>query len=257
MTQIFQVDFTKADLAEADPDALMLAILAGHASNEVQTLQRALLMVMNGLDTDQHANLPGMAQSMLFIRLLCARISAAWEDIGRDKYQQLLDAAEIAHEADELMAGSLADCRRGREVLARSLGAAGLVGEIRKKAGAHTDRARLRAALDDLPDDHAFSDLLAPFRNNALYGFADELSTRVVLNLAAQDDELSAIESVSDEVFAAAGALADVCDFWIQHFYRSHLARQITAATREPVDIRDAMDLGSVRFPAFIKQQPE
>lgn len=252
MAVVYPHSFTKADLSNASADDLMLFLLAGHAANDVQILQRLLLMAVGALDQDKYANLPALAQAMLLSRVLITRLAASWDEISRDKYQRLLDRAEADLEARGAPAVEIAACRTGRETLGRLLADGSMLVRIRNKTGAHTDRKTLREAFDSASDEYEFIDLLSPIAGNYLHGAADDVATRALLETASNAESEVAIQELGELLTRAASALSAVASIWTMYFNITYLRVSFDKARKGSKNMH-GVDITAISLPVFIE----
>jgi hypothetical protein len=193
--------------------------LGGHFANDLAILNKQALYALNDRS---HPGSPearyGSAIAMLNMRLLIVRLWAAWEVLKQEKYQTLFEVAADAVETDPELTFEEIDIRAAIAVLKEELGADAVLTKVRRKAGAHTDRATMMRAYGELPSGHVFLDLLAAARGNTLYGAGEELMTLAVLSTTGEEDVGVALGMIADKAIRASGAFADLMQGWFLHF---------------------------------------
>jgi hypothetical protein len=252
--EVVPLRFARSALDRAPEDERMLFLLAGHFSNDVYILQKQLIFSVNGLGDGEFDNRWGMAISVLNARLLVGRLVAAWELIGREKYRAILDQSleALTNTADdvEYAAAGIA----ALPVLDALLGGGSLLAKIRNKTAAHTDRKVLADAYAKLPEDYQFLDLLSAGRGNSLYGAADEVAVRALLDFSNEDDPKVALEEVADAATGASAALGDVLNAWFLYFSLNYLRKEFDEALESRVEIENAPSIDEVMLPFLTRE---
>lgn len=249
---VYPIRYTRAALDRADDDERMFFLLAGHFSNDLSILQKQMIFASNGSGRGEVSDLSSMAVVMLMARFLVGRIVAAWELVQREKYRDLMTAALEELSAYDGMGDTVKDAQQALTVLNADLVDGGLLSTIRRKASAHTDKKLLSQAYDKLPEDVVLVDLLAAARGNALYGSADEISVRVLLDLTGHDDIQSATEALIDIASRASGAMEDYLQAYLAAFHLKYVGEDaISAAIKAPIEL-EAPALKAVSIPFFV-----
>lgn len=256
MPKIVPMRFTKGDLDRAPEDERVLFLLAGHFSNDIYILQKQLIFSLNGTRDGEFENRWGMALSMLNARLLVGRLVAAWKLMGRDKYRGIFEGSLGALSKDEYSAEYVGPALAALPVLDAQLGTGSLLARIRNKTAAHTDRKALVDAYAKLPEDYEFLDLLSTERGNSLYGAADEVAVRALLDFSSETEVHSAISEVADATTEVTAALGDLLNAWFLYFSLSYLQKEFEAAASSPVEISNAPSIHDVRLPFFTSEEP-
>lgn len=251
---IYPLSFKKGDLAGVPQNEVQLFLVAGQAANDVQILQRLLILALNALDQDRLSNLPAFAQAMFLVRALATRIGAAWEKL--ESYPKLLSDAEAWLTKDGRFNDIVEAGVQGRVTLANEMkNAKTPLRVIRNKIGAHIDVEQLDAAFDAVSDDTEFLDVLSPIHGNMVHGAADDIATRVVLGAVGGVNEDS-ITDLARLLNNCAGALTGVCACWSNYFYQKHLPTHFEAAVGNGIAAPDPKDLMALSLPTFISDAP-
>jgi hypothetical protein len=219
MVDIYHLELTRADLDSVPLDERELFVLGGHFANDLAILNKqALYALRDSCDPASPEARYGMAVGMLNVRLLIARLWAAWEVLKQPKYRSLFEAAADAIATDPELALEDLDIGAAITVLDRELGPDAVLTKVRRKAVAHTDRAMMMRTYSELPSDHAFLDLLALTRGNTLYGAGEELAARAVLSATGEENLDIAMGVIADKAIGVSGAFADLIQGWFLHF---------------------------------------
>lgn len=255
MVDVYHLELTRADLDSVPVDERELYVLGGHFANDLAILNKQALYALNdGSDPVSPKARYGTAIGMLNIRLLIVRLWAAWEVLQQAKYQSLFEVAADALETDPESTLEEIDIRAAIAVLFEELGPDAVLTKVRRKAGAHTDRATMMRAYGELPSDHAFLDLLALARGNTLYGAGEEVMTLAVLSATGEEDVDVALGKIADKAIRASGAFADLIQGWFLHFMATRFRDRARMAVMLKHSI-SAPRLDEVRLP-FLTEPP-
>lgn len=251
---IYPLSFKKGDLTLVPQNEVQLFLVSGQAANDVQILQRLLILALNALDQDRLSNLPALAQAMFLVRSLATRIGAAWESLER--YPKLLNDAEAWLTKDGRFNDILEAGIQGRTTLANEMKNAKMpLRVIRNKIGAHMDVEQLDAAFGAVSDDTEFLDVLSPIHGNMVHGAADDIATRAVLGAVGGVNE-AAITDLARLLLNCAAALTGVCACWSNYFYLRHLPTHFGTALGNGIAAPDPKDLMALSLPTFISDAP-
>ncbi|WP_332771432.1 hypothetical protein [Phenylobacterium sp.] len=253
MIKIIPLSVTKVDLDRAPEDHRVLFLLAGQFANDINLLRKQLIFANNGAGRDEFGNRTSMALAMLMVRLLVARMVAAWELLERKKYLDLLVQAITELSTDDDTRPYAEAASRAVPLLTAAFVAGGTLSLVRRKAAAHTDIANLKSAYAALPADYEMTDYLSEVVGNCLYGAADDLAVRVTLDFTGHDEPKVAISHLADSTIEASGAMEDLLQAWMTYFVIAHLNDRLNDATEKLFYVADAPRMGDVQTPFVLE----
>jgi hypothetical protein len=179
MTEIYQIDLTKAQLA-AMPDAeRRLLLLLGHATNEINVFEKLILMSGQGTPAHQFVDLVQAGQTFILMRTLIGKLHEAWE-LFRTR---LLSDRQVAEFYLPKLDG---EALEALESLKRHFGTRSPLTLIRNRFSFHyrDEWDQVEQSFQQIPDDEPWQFYLSNVRGNIFF-YASELVVACgVINLA-------------------------------------------------------------------------
>jgi hypothetical protein len=159
--------FEARDLAEMPEPERVFAVFLGHIANEINILQRLIMMAHNLDDDPGDAETQGRtAQTMCLLRVLVGKLNEAHETIQR-RYLKAGLESKLEGEFDEHVRASI------QKFLTYFANPGNNTNVLRKKIAFHNDWEFVRQNVKSLPGDAALFLYSDGTVGNTLFHFAD------------------------------------------------------------------------------------
>ena len=169
MTEIYQIDLTKKQLAAMPEAERRLLLLLGHATNEINVFEKFILMSGQGTPTLQFVDHVQAGQTFILMRTLIGKMHEAWE-LFRARFLSDRRVADLY--LPKLNAEALA----ALESLKRHFGTQSPLTLIRNRFSFHykDDWDHVEQSFREIPDDEPWQFYLSNIRGSCFF-YASEL----------------------------------------------------------------------------------
>jgi hypothetical protein len=189
---IARMNLTKERLSQLPSDTRTLLLLLGHASNEIIVLQKLVMLVPKGRTESHLVNIVDAGQAFILMRLLCGKLSEAWELIVKRVLQNKFVSQRY-------LGAMSADGQEALQSLKKHFGQSSPLTKIRSQLAFHyADKTGLiEQNFNALPSEHPWDFYLSDTHANSFYYASELVITAAALSLASplSPDQLSTAES--------------------------------------------------------------
>lgn len=219
----------------------VLVVVLGHIANEINVLQRLIMMAHDLDDNPGPAETQGRtAQTMCLMRLLVGKLYEAYRTIKT----HYLDAG-LHQQIERCLDKNTIDALR--EFVEYFSQPKNNLNVLRNKISFHNDWEFSRQNLRSIPDDAALFIYTDETAGNTLFQFADICAAFIMSNYAKPGDFTTGLDEVTNEAVRLAGRI--IC--FSSACLGVMISRRVTL-TEEEVELRSAPKLGDVRIPFFM-----
>ncbi|MDQ8699247.1 hypothetical protein [Hyphomicrobium sp. LHD-15] len=212
---------SKAQLAAMPDRERTLLILVAHASNEINVLEKLILMTSAGTPPEKFVDHVEAAQTLIVLRLLIGKLNETWR-LFSTRFQSVAGLPQtylprLTSKAQDDLAW-----------LRRYFGRENRISGIRNQFAFHTpDDDVIEAAFQDLGETEPWTFYLSDLSGNTFYYAAEMVITRAIAQSAgpASDDILaSELAAVFDDTIAVSRKIKDLFSELIALICEQHLA---------------------------------
>jgi hypothetical protein len=192
---IYRLDLTKRKLAALPPTERRLLILLGHASNEINVLQRLIVMSRQSQHKNKSTGYVQAWQTLFLIRLLIGKLHDAWELFQVRFQDNRVAASKYIPQLGESGVKALTS-------LKQHFASGSPLSRIRNKFSFHyNDKDDLiDASFNWLPDDEPLLCYLSNIQGNSFYGASELVIAKGIVELAGCAPSGASAKSGSGEV---------------------------------------------------------
>ncbi len=241
MTEIYQIDLTKKQLATMPDAERRLLLLLGHATNEINVFQKLILMSGQGTRTLRFVDHVQAGQPLILMRTLIGKLHEAWE-LFRTRFLSDRQVAELY--LPKLNAEALA----ALESLKRHFGKQSPLTLIRNRFSFHykDDWDRVEESFQEIPDDEPWQFYLSNMNGNSFFYASELVVAGGVIKLASQAPDPS-----ESYLAASARGFEALCDLIID--VSAHIQTLFGECITEIVGHRlsDTQNVGTVELPGL------
>lgn len=246
--------FKVEDLAKLPEPERVFAVLLGHISNEINILQKLIMMAHDLDDDPEPAEIQGRtAQTMCLLRVLVGKLNEAHVTIKR-RYLDTDMHAKMKDQFDDVTLKALDKFDRYFAQPSNNMNV------LRKKISFHNDWEFARQNVGSIPDDADLFIYTDETVGNTFFQFADLGIALIMSNSADPGDFTGGLGKATDEALELAG-LGKITDEAIElarcvlRFSSACLGIMISRhikLTQDQVEVHSACKLGDVRIPFFM-----
>jgi hypothetical protein len=254
MTEIFQVDLKKSSLSAIPLAERRLLLLLGHAANEINVIQKLILVSGQEKPKIQFVDIVQAGQTFILIRILIGKMHEAWklfttrfhgDRLIKEKYEPRL--------SDE--------ARKALNELGKHFGGESPLSQIRNNFSFHyrDENDLVEKSFHDVPEDDAWHFYLSNMQGNCFYYASELIVIDGVIKLAGRASQSSQsyseqtqqnLEKLFDLIVSVSGHLLTLFGECIIEICAEHLA---DAKLNDPVALQ-APALESIHIPFFINE---
>jgi hypothetical protein len=253
MTKVYKIDLTKGKLAAMAAEERQLLLLLGHAANEINVLQKLILMASQATPELKFVDHVQAGQVFVLMRTLIGKLHEAWELFVKRfqsapqisaKYRSKLNTEAIT----------------ALESLKRHFGKQSPLTLIRNGFSFHyyDEKGLVEKSFQDIPSDDSWHFYLSNITGNCFYYASELVVAAAVINLAnpaINNAELYLAQS--ERAFRGLCELIISVSEQIMTLFGQCIAEIVSenlsdTEISDPVEIVGAPSLGSIQIPFFI-----
>lgn len=242
---IFELRYTKADLAAAPQKARIFYLLAAGLSNDLQILTRQYAVAVKQWDDEIVLRAGFSAVAFLNLRLSCGRLYEGWELV-----EKRFKPISHDYEADLSQEGRDA-LKELRSYFAKPK-SQNLIYMIRNKIGFHADYGIASNAFDAIPDDVAMADYIGHKIGHTLYYGVEQMHFQVIKALTGKTSDVDAFEIVMDEVRLVQKHFMTFVSAFARIFVSKHLAAAYSDLPNHKTTLTGLSGLEEIKIPYFV-----
>ena len=251
---LHRLHFKAEDLAKMPEPERVFAMLLGHISNEINILQKLIIMTLDLDDDPEPAEIQGRtAQTMCLLRVLVGKLNEAHVTIKK-RYLDTDLHAKMKDQFDDVALETLDKFENYFTQPSNNMNV------LRKKISFHNDWEFARYNVGSIPNDADLFIYTDETVGNTFFQFADLGVALMMSNSVDPGDFTSALGKTADEIVELAG-LGKITDEAIElarcvlHFSSACLgiimSRHINF-TQDQIELHSACGPGDVRIPFFM-----
>lgn len=254
MARIYEVRLGKRNIASIPLEERRLLLLLGHAANEINVMQKLMIMSLQVKPDQKFADHIQAGQTLILLRALIGKLHEAW-DLFKKRFQS---ESQIKYfylpKLDQKAQDALTK-------LNRHFGLGSPLSDVRNRFSFHyrDDHDLAEKSFQEIPETDEWSFYLSNILGNSFYYASELVIVAGVTKLAEPDDEAGPYLERSVRAFERLCTLAIEVSELIMTLFSECIARIVTerlpnAELMEPVEI-DAPALKDVTLPFFIDEQ--
>lgn len=234
--------FTAKDFKKLPESDQTLAYFLGHIANEVNILQRLIMMAHNLDDNPENPEIQGRtAQTMCLLRVLVGKLNEAYKTI-RDKYANNGLHSTLNSELDEHAVDAM------NQFMTYLKDKSNKMHILRNKSSFHNDWEFATKGLESLPDDAALFVHTDGKSINTLFHFADLGAAFAMTHCVTPSDFEKGLDAITDEAIELANHLICFSTSCLGVLLRRHHVPM----TEDHVQVCTAYRAAEARIPFFI-----
>jgi hypothetical protein len=241
---ISRISLTKDQLAAIPGAERNLFVLLGHAANEINILGKLLHFATSGEPLTQLHAQAEQSQANLIGSILAGKAHEFWLLLKRGYF-----GSEISRYYDPLLDD---DTRAALDELKRYFSQDNLIARVRNGHAFHYDANQVIEGFRTTEDGDALDIYLSENNANSLYGFADTIAYRGMLELIAPGGPANAISALVKETLRATNWAGEIMGGLMAVCLNRHVADARGSIVATEIAIEDAPDSNGVRIPFFI-----
>ena len=241
---LFELRYTKADLAAAPEAERMFYLLSTSLSNDIQILLRQYTIAVKQDHEDEAVRNGSSTVAMLNLRLLAGRFHEGWLLVN-DRWSELQAIYEPLMSANGVKA--LRDLEKHFTVSKTD----NIVFMIRNKIGFHADYKFGKAMFEATPDDTPMTEYVGQAFGDTLYFGCEVTHYAALRRFTKEDDDLKAFGVIMDELRTLQGLFLAFVFAFVRVFAKRHLATQYANLMQRKRTVRDLPDFEKMQIPYF------
>jgi hypothetical protein len=253
MTEVYQVDLTKEKLAAMPADERQLLLLLGHAANEINVLQKLILMALQPTPELKFVDHVQAGQVFVLMRTLIGKLHEAWELFVK-RFQS---APQISA---KYLPKLNTEATTALDGLKKHFGKQSPLTRIRNGFSFHYhDKEDLvEKSFHDVPDDDSWHFYLSNITGNCFYYASELVVEAAVIKLAnPAPNSAEPYREQSERAFGELCKLIIGVSGQIMTLFRQCMVGIVSenisdTEMSDPVEIVGAPSLGSIQIPFFI-----
>lgn len=235
------IRFGARDLAAMPEKERVFAVLLGHISNEINILQKLILMAHDLVDDPDDVEVQGRnAQTTFLLRVLVGKLNEAHRTIEK----HYIDAGLHEDVKSDLSDDILQSLTSFIEHFSKP---ANNINVLRKKISVHNDWEFARKNLRSVPNDAGLFIYTDETAGNTLFQFADLGVAFMMSNHVQPGNFAAGLGEITDEAVKLARWLLEFSSPCLAVMIRRRIEFKI-----DQVELRSAPKLGDVRIPFFM-----
>jgi hypothetical protein len=246
--KIERIVLTKAQLAGIPEAERNLFVLLGHAANEINILGKLLHFASSSESATPLEAQAEQSQTNLLGALLAGKVYEFWQLLHSGYFK-----SAISRDYDPLLDD---DTRTALVEMKRYFSQNNLIARIRNGHAFHYDVSQATEGFRTSEDGDPFDIYLSADNANSLYGFADTIAYRGMLERVTPGDLAKAISMLVTETMRATGWANEIMGGLMAVCIGRHLAVGPDTLSAEVVSIENAPPSDAVRIPFFVELKP-
>lgn len=251
--RIYQFPIFKEQLSNIPEDERKFLIIGGHILNELNALNRLILMSLNYDETNKIEANAGAAQAMMLIRVFIGKLYEAWI-FTQKRFKESLEVKyqkKLSEDGNIITASAYTKIVQYFAPAARSL-----IYKIRNNFSNHyyDEQELVEKIFSELPDTQPLNIYAADKNINTFYHLSEAVVGYAMLKNTGKETYEAAMDSLRDESYMLTSLLTDFIGGIIALIIEEYIGDSLEkiGATEQNVD---AANVKSVKIPHFITVQ--
>jgi len=252
MIEIFELEYTKAQLAKVPDEERTFFLVMTSLANDVQMLNKQMqtsIREESDIKVVQHG---AHAMAMLNLRMLAGRLYEGWKT-HKAHYPHISSLYDKDLKADAKSAlAELEAYFEPKQIEGQPKPRRALLAMVRDKIGFHADFKMTAAAFNECKDDAIMGEYICLTMGNTLYFSTEMVHLEVVAKIEnSSSDDAASLMALMDHSRDVTRLFNTFVYGFAAIFLRRHFPKKVKKLRRRRVDLPSQPKLRDLRFPFF------
>jgi len=244
--KIYEIPISQAQLDSIPPNERLFFIQIGHLANELSTLNRLLLFVINSSCTTNLETRARNSQALLLIRLCCGKVFEGWEMLQRDYF-----GSKISKEYDDFLdEGGKKSLAEIKQYFSKK----NLIKDIRDNFAFHYSSDDLKVEIPLVEGTDPLCIYLGHSHGNSFYYFADVIVGSAMMSKVPKADPQPAMNTLFEDPISAIKWFLDFIGSCMTVLVEKYLGTTLEAPETNTIEIHNPKKLKDVQLPYFLEE---